>query len=158
MKDSFAELNKSPDEILLIIFKNLDNCHILYSFLGVNQRLTKIVHDFLFTNHLTLFKHSSSDIISRLSDSMLDRFCSEISPKINDKINWLDIEISSVQRILLVRNYRNLFGLGLYNIETENDVQFLKEDTFIERFQNQISSFVVKCIDQQETSKTVNTK
>ncbi|CAF1682787.1 unnamed protein product, partial [Adineta ricciae] len=75
-----------------------------------------------------------------------------------DKINWLDIEISSAQRIFLVENYPNLIGLGLYNIETENDVQFLKEDTFIERFQNRISSFVFKCIDKQETSETVNTQ
>ncbi len=42
MEDSCIQLEDLPDEILLIIFKNLDNCHVLYSFMGLNQRLDRI--------------------------------------------------------------------------------------------------------------------
>ena len=42
--------------IYLIIFKKLNNVTVLYSLMGVNKRLDKIVHDYIFTNSLTLYK------------------------------------------------------------------------------------------------------
>ncbi len=42
---SFIQLNDLPDEILMIILKKLNNLEVLYSLIGVNKRLTKMVHD-----------------------------------------------------------------------------------------------------------------
>jgi hypothetical protein len=74
-----------PDEILLIILKELFNVEVLYSLIDVNHRLNKIAHDSIF-----------------------------------HKIKWLNLESSSMERILLTTNYPNLYGLGLYNISIEN--------------------------------------
>ncbi len=40
---SLIQLNDLPDEILLIIFKKLNNIELLYSLINVNKRVKKIV-------------------------------------------------------------------------------------------------------------------
>ncbi|CAF4115440.1 unnamed protein product [Rotaria sordida] len=118
MERSCVQLEDLPDEILLIIFQNLYNCDVLYSFLGLNTRLDTILNDSIFTRNLTLIKpiHSSS---YEFTDIILDRFCFEILPRINDKIERLNIESSFMERILLATNYPNLHTLGLYGIVAE---------------------------------------
>ncbi|CAF1514089.1 unnamed protein product [Rotaria sordida] len=117
MEYSCLGLNDLADEILMIIFKKLDNIEVLYSLLGVNQRLNKIVHDSVFTNSLFLFNELRNDMIR-------DRFCSKILPEIHDKIEWLHLESSHMKHVLHATKYPNLYGLGLYNIN-ENLVQCL---------------------------------
>ena len=119
MKHSLVQLNDLPDEILIIILKKLDYHQVLYSIIGVNKRLTTLVHDTIFTNHLTLMKYISDDFIKPLSNKILDRFYSEVLPSIHHKIQWLDVELSSLERILLSKNYPNLYKLGLYNLEID---------------------------------------
>ncbi|CAM2701561.1 unnamed protein product [Rotaria socialis] len=48
-----------------------------------------------------------------LPDAMLDRFYSEILPKIHHKIKWLDLEPTSLERILLAANCSNLYEVSL---------------------------------------------
>jgi hypothetical protein len=115
-----VQLNDLPDEILLIIFKKLNNISLLYSLLGINKRLDKILHDNIFTNTLTLFEYFSFDYISSLPNPIMDRFCSAILPSIEYKIKWFNLDASSMERILLSGNYSNLSGLGIYNITEEN--------------------------------------
>ncbi|CAF5097090.1 unnamed protein product [Rotaria sp. Silwood1] len=117
MAHSLVQLNDLPDEILMIIFKNLDNDEVLYSLIGVNKRLNTFVHDSTFTSHLTLMRRFSNNTIHPLSDTIIDRFL-QILPSIHHKIQWLDVESSSMERILST-NYPNLYGLGLYNLEIE---------------------------------------
>jgi hypothetical protein len=50
---------------------------------------------------------------------MLDRFCLQILPQIVKKIESLNLESSSMKHILLSTNYRNSYGLGLYDLEIE---------------------------------------
>ncbi|CAF1498937.1 unnamed protein product [Rotaria sordida] len=144
MERSCVQLEDLPDEILLIIFQNLYNCDVLYSFLGLNTRLDTILNDRIFTRNLTLIKpiHSSS---YEFTDIILDRFCLEILPRINDKIERLNIESSFMERILLATNYPNLHTLGLYGFvaETGGEV-FYEESYLIHRFQNQISSLFIQ--------------
>ncbi|CAF1559983.1 unnamed protein product [Rotaria sordida] len=118
MEYSSIQLNDLPDEIIFIILKKLNKLDVLYSLMDVNKRLNNIVHDPTFTNGLTLFNNLSCDCICPLPDLMLDRFCSQILPKIGHKIKWLDLEPFSMERILST-NYPNLFGLGIYNIEKQ---------------------------------------
>jgi hypothetical protein len=125
MDDSLIQLIELPDEILLTIFKKLDNTQVLYSLFGITERLNQILRDFDFTSHLTLLTQLSSERYSTLSnepvplleDVVLDRFCSRILPDIHDKIQWLDVDSLSMERILLIVDYSKLSGLGLYNLE-----------------------------------------
>jgi len=120
MKYSCVELNDLPDEILLIILKKLDNLEVLYSFQGVNERLNKIIHDPIFTSHLSFLKWSLNKFINKFSsDMILNRFCLQILPKIHTKIRWLDLESESMKNILHAADYPNLYTPGLYNIEEE---------------------------------------
>jgi hypothetical protein len=101
----------------------LTNIEVLYSLIGVNIRLDKLSSDAMFTEHLTLMKRSTNDIISSLDSSMLDRFCSEILPRINRQIKWLNLESLSMKCILLAADYPNLYGLSLFNIDYETVVR-----------------------------------
>jgi len=123
MKCACIHLSDLPDEILLIIFKKLTNAEVLYSLIGVNQRLNKIVYDSIFTSSVSLIRCLSNDFIYPLPWPILDRFCLQILPKIHQKIEWLNIESSSIERVLLSTNYPNLSGLGLYNLDIEKTKQ-----------------------------------
>ncbi|CAF3417392.1 unnamed protein product [Rotaria sp. Silwood2] len=107
MEHTMIQLDDLPDEILMMIFNNMCQADVLYSLIDVNQRLNTIVHDPIFTNHLTLLEHFSDDSIHSLTDSMLDQFCLQILPKIKYKIKWLDLESLSMERILLATYYPN---------------------------------------------------
>jgi len=49
MKYSCVQLLNFPDEILMIIFKKLDNIEVLYSLMNINMRLNQILSDPVFT-------------------------------------------------------------------------------------------------------------
>jgi len=119
MEHLLVELNDLPDEILMIIFKKLNNHSLLYSLIGINKRLNTIVRDPIFTSHLTLVRRSSYDSIYPLSELKLDRFCLQILPEIPYQIKRLDLESSCMERILLATNYPNLHELGLFDIDIE---------------------------------------
>ncbi|CAF0737613.1 unnamed protein product [Rotaria sordida] len=92
-----------------------------------------------------------------LSDLVLDRFCSHILSKIHQKVKWLDIESSSMERILLSTNYPNLVGIGLYNIYLENAVHLFSDDRlFTSTYKKQISSLVIDIKASGEENPTRN--
>ena len=122
VKCSLVELEDLPDEILLTIFQKLDNASVLNALMHVSRRLNTIVLDPLFTSHLALMKQMLDDSIHPLSDSILDRFCSQILPEIHCHIKRLDLEPSSMERIFLAADYPNLCGLGLFGISIETAV------------------------------------
>jgi hypothetical protein len=68
---------------------------------------------------LSLYRYSPRLSICSLPDPMLDRFCLQILPEIHHKIKWLNLESSSMERILSATNYPNLYGLGLDDINVE---------------------------------------
>ncbi|CAF0995617.1 unnamed protein product [Rotaria sordida] len=158
MAHSCIQLNDLPDEILVIIFKKLNNIILLYSLMGINKRLDKILHDSIFTSNLKLLNYSSYDSIYSLSNSMLDRFCLQILPKINNKIKSFNLEISSMKRILLSANYPNLFELGIFNIEKEAALCLVThQNSLIHMFKNQISSLIIGTKNRLGVSRDVNT-
>jgi hypothetical protein len=59
---------------------------------------------------------SIDPLLKPLPDPLLDRFCSQILPETRNQVNWLNLEATSMDRILLCTNYPNLYGLGLYGI------------------------------------------
>lgn len=130
MKPSCVELIDLPDELLIIIFKKLSKVLILYSLMDVNLRFNQILLDEMFTGCLTMLRVSSDGFIRPPANNILDRFCSEILPKIHDKIKWLNLESLSMKRILLAIDYPNLHGLGLYNMDDETAIRLFKGKKF----------------------------
>ncbi|CAF3279969.1 unnamed protein product [Rotaria sp. Silwood2] len=117
MNDLLVQLDDLPDEILMYIFKKLYNDEVLYSLMDVNQRLNRILHDRIFTRHLCLLKYCRIDNSTiPLPDSILNRFCSKILPKIGHQIETLYLERTSIERVLHATNYINLNKLGLCDI------------------------------------------
>ncbi|CAF3375814.1 unnamed protein product [Rotaria sp. Silwood2] len=129
MKHLSIQLNDLPDEIIVIILTKLYNADVLYSLIGVNKRLSTIAHDSIFTSHLTL-TYFLDDFTYPLPDPMLDRFCSQILHEIHHKIQWLNVEPTSMQRILRATNYPNLYGLGLYDIDVKEAISLLTGKLF----------------------------
>ncbi|CAF4715779.1 unnamed protein product [Rotaria socialis] len=110
--------------------------------LGVNKRLNTIAYDSLFTSHLTLY--FLDKFIYPLPDPMLNRFYLQILPEIHHKVKWLNLESTSMERILLATNYPNLNGLGLYDIDVEKALSLFNNDiVFIRINRSQISSLVI---------------
>ncbi|CAF2098319.1 unnamed protein product [Rotaria magnacalcarata] len=145
MEGSLLTLIDSPDEALLLILKNLDNIEVLYLFIDLNKSFNKLVHDSIFTNHLTMIRCSSNGSFDRLDDHIHDRFCSQILPSIHHNIKWLDVACSSMEDVLLCTSYPNLSGLDLHHIERDIALQ---ETPLTHIFQDKISSLaigVVRC-------------
>ncbi|CAF4465093.1 unnamed protein product [Rotaria socialis] len=94
--------------------------------MGVNMRLNQILRDSIFTSCLTLLRVVSNNRICPLPDTVLDRFCLEILPKIHNQIKWLNLESLSLERILLTIDYPNLSGLGVYNIDEKTAISVFK--------------------------------
>jgi hypothetical protein len=120
-----VRLTDLPDEILVLILKKLNNVEVLYSSIGVNIRLDQIAIDSIFTEYLPLITRSSNGSINSLDDSMLDRFCTEILPRIHRKIKWLTLEPSYIERLFLTLDYPNLHSLSLFNIESGTALRLL---------------------------------
>ncbi|CAF3298072.1 unnamed protein product [Rotaria socialis] len=164
MENSFIQLNDLPDEILLTILKKLPNTDVLYSLIGVNKRLDTIVKDSIFTRYLTLMTPCND--LSRITEPILNRFCVEILSEIRHKILWLNLELSSMDRILLSTNYPNLLGLALHKLIPEKASELFtgkifslillnNESYFIRTFKNQLSSIVID-IDINECPKSTS--
>jgi hypothetical protein len=130
MKHSFFQLIDLPDEVLMIIFKTLDNVDVFISLMGINTRLDQIICDPIFTRRLTLLRWSSTNLICPLDNTVLDRFCLQIIPQICHKIKWLNLESSSVERVLLAADYPNLCGLGLHHFEEQTAIHLFKSKKF----------------------------
>lgn len=132
MKYSDAQLLDLPDEILMIIFNKLNNVEVLFSLMNVNVRLDKIVHDYTFTNQITLIEQNgATNLGSPLSDKILDRFCLKILPQIHEKIKWFKLETISMERILLAaNNYPNLHQLDIFIMNKNIDMHLFISKVF----------------------------
>ncbi|CAF1119644.1 unnamed protein product [Adineta steineri] len=146
MECSYVQLDDLPDEILLIIFKKLDNFDILHSFHGVtNRRLNRIIHDPLFTSNINFVTWSSDKFLNKLSSNViLNRFCLQILPDISVKIKLLHLESSLAKNILRAADYPNLYGLGLYNTSGKTARRLFTDKRFSTGiFKKQITRLII---------------
>lgn len=133
MECSPVHLLDLSDEILIIIFKKLKKFEILYSLMDINIRLDQTVLDpSIITTQITLMKQASLlKLTSPLPEIVVDRLCSHILSKIHDKIQWLKLETSSMERILLApSNYSNLRQFDVYIMDIETDMHFFTSKIF----------------------------
>ena len=117
MNDSFVNILDLPDEILIIIFKKLNNLDLLSSMVGVNQRLDSLVCDINFTRAIDLTTITSDELDDSRINAILDRFCIQILPRIQSYITCLTVPACFSKRVLYAANYVNLSKLTLVNLE-----------------------------------------
>ncbi len=103
MSQSDINLLDLPNELLFIILNKLGNVNALYSLLDlINKRFNSLLQDNIFTNTLKLTKTTSDyDNNSSLDDPIVDRFCSDILPRIHLNVKHLTLNSKSMKRILL---------------------------------------------------------
>jgi len=88
-----------------------------YSLLDVdNQRLDTIVPDKAFTKTLNFVLTTITDDFLSIPDSILNRYCINILPKIDHNVISLILESGSIERILVAADYPNLTELKLFNV------------------------------------------
>ncbi|CAF3021557.1 unnamed protein product [Rotaria sp. Silwood2] len=147
MSQSGANLVDLPNEILVIIFKKLDNINVLHSLFSViNERFDSVLEGNHFTNTLNLVSISSTDDdICSLDDSILDRFCINILPKIHHNVKHLTLESMSMGRILCAGTYPNLTSLKLFNFEQAIVLCYCKDESIFRHiFQDQITELILQ--------------
>ncbi|CAM4847795.1 unnamed protein product, partial [Rotaria magnacalcarata] len=145
MKDLLIEFDDLPDEILIYIFKKLYNDQVLYSLMGVNQRLNRVIQDTIFTRDLCLREYSPvDDSTFPLPDPILDRFCSKILPEIGHQIETLHLKGISIEPVLHATNYPNLNSLDLCDIHFKQAMSlFFDENPLPHIFKNKITSLFI---------------
>ena len=112
MSQSNVHLLHLPDELLLIILKKVSNIDVLYSFLDINNgRLNTLAQENTFTNILEFV--SIDDIF------IINRFCTEILPRIHHSVKCLILHPVLMKRILLVTDYPNLTQLKIVDFQQE---------------------------------------
>ncbi|CAF4449376.1 unnamed protein product, partial [Rotaria sp. Silwood2] len=141
-----------PTEILLIILNKLNSMDVLYSLLDVdNQRLDTIILDKAFTKTLNFVLTTPTNDVMSIADSMLNRYCINILPKIDHNVRSLILESESMERILLVADYLNLTELKLFNVNdyivshyfTGKKFQCSFESPFRRIFRQQITDLIL---------------
>ena len=119
VKNVCVRLNDLPEELLLIIFRKVNNIDLLYSIVGITSQFDRILSDSFFTNDLRLVTSSVDNVICPLSSEIIDRFCLEILPRINENIQSLTVEPLYMAKIFRAGDYLNLRKLCLTSIEQE---------------------------------------
>ena len=132
MNQSNVQLLDLPNEILFFILGKLKNIDVLYSFFNTdNQRLQEIVQEPMYTS---IFNFTSQSQLTReicpMPELVLDRFCTDILPRIHQNVKSLSVECSSFERILHVAVYPNLTELKLFNFSNEIFSDYLMSKIF----------------------------
>ncbi|CAF3531369.1 unnamed protein product, partial [Rotaria sp. Silwood2] len=144
MNDSTVNLVALCDEMLLTIFNKLNNIDVLYSFIGVDQKLDRLARDITFTQSIDLVTISSNEHNHSRNNSILDRFCFDILPRIQRNIQCLTLDSLSIDRVLRIGNYPKLHKLTLVNLPLEMASRiFNGKSSFINTFKHQISHITV---------------
>ncbi|CAF1416689.1 unnamed protein product, partial [Rotaria sordida] len=134
-----------PTEILITIFKKLDNIDILYSLFDVNnQRLDKIIKENICIHTLNFVSTTLTDDTLSISDRILDRFCMNILPRIHYNIKSIVLNSLSIERILRVAGYPNLSELKIFNFNGKIVSHYLTVESPLRRiFQRQITDLIL---------------
>ena len=121
MNSHDRDLLDLPNEILFLLLKKLDNINVLYSLLGIdNQRLDILAQGQIFSTILNFVSTSeTNDEICSIPNSMLDRFCVSILPRVHENAKSLTVEPISMEDVLRAGDYPNLTELKVFNFTKE---------------------------------------
>ncbi|CAF4820460.1 unnamed protein product [Rotaria sp. Silwood1] len=125
---------------------------VLYSLFGIdNQRLDAIIQSKAFIKTLNFVLTTTSNDVLPIADSIVNRYCIDILPKINYNVRSLILESESMERILLAAGFPNLTELKLYNVDdyivshyfTGKQFPYSIESPFRRIFQPQITDLIL---------------
>ena len=124
---NFLNLLDLPDEILLIIIKQLIMADILYSLVNVTERLDQLVLNpsYIRILDMTCMKIHSYDIYL-IDDHVCERICQNVLSRINDQVTELIMDQSSIERVLHTIDYPQLHSLALIHIDETSFFDFLE--------------------------------
>ena len=115
-ENNHLNLLELPNEILLIIFSKLKMVDVLYSLVGVNERLDQLVLHPLYVRHLdmtSMTMRSAYDLTFSIDNKVLERISQDILPRIHHYVTKLTVEQHAMERILQTINYSDLYSLSL---------------------------------------------
>jgi hypothetical protein len=119
-----------PNEMLFIILNKLNNMNVLYSLIGIGtERLELLAREKTFTNTLNFISTDNDDICS-MNNSTLNRFCTDILPRIQYNVECLIFQSTTMERILLVGDYPNLTKLQLFEFNQDVVSRYFTGNSF----------------------------
>ena len=116
-----------PNEMLLLIMKQLNMVDVLYSLVDVTQRLDELVLNSKFTRTLDMTCLKTESFLNRvysIDDHVLERICKDVLPRLNDQVNELIIDQHSIKRVLHGSDYHQLVSLSLMDLDETFFVDF----------------------------------
>jgi len=119
MNNSTLSIVDLPDEILFIILKKLNNIDMLYSLVGANQKLDNVACDIHFTRAIDLMTISLNEADDSRPNTIFDRFCLHILPRIHNNMECLTVQACFLDRVLHASNYPNLRKLNLVDLKLD---------------------------------------
>jgi hypothetical protein len=102
--------------MLLVILNKLNNMDVLYTLIGVNRKLDRLARDITFTQSIDLVTILSNEHKDSRNNLILNRFCSDILPRIQHNIGCLTLDPLSIDRVLCIGNYPKLHKITLVNL------------------------------------------
>jgi hypothetical protein len=118
-----------PNEILLIIIKQLNMVDVLYSLVDVTERLDQLILNPIYIRILdmTCMKMKLHSYRIYLTDNhVCERICQNVLSRINDQVNELIIDQPSIERVLHTIDYPQLHSLSLIHVDETSFFDFLK--------------------------------
>ena len=109
-----------PNEMIMLIMKQLNMVDVLYSLVNITQRLDQLVLNSNYTRILNLTCLKSELFPNRsysIDDDVLERICKDVLPRISDEVIELIIDQHSMKCVLRARDYRELVSLSLIDID-----------------------------------------
>ncbi|CAF3196253.1 unnamed protein product, partial [Rotaria sp. Silwood2] len=85
----------------------------------VNRKLYRLTQDITFTQSVDLVTILPNEDNDSRIESILDRFCFSIIPRIQHNIQCLTLDPLSIDRVLHIGNYLQLHKLTLVNLQLE---------------------------------------
>lgn len=140
-----------PDEMILAIWKYLYNIDVLSAFTGLNSQFDRLIRDDAVIGSLTLLSHYPDQYPHLQPDSILDRFCLELLPKIHHRVRCLTLEPISMGRVLSTGSFPSLNHLTLINVDRDCVQRYFIgneniDPSFKELFQRQITHLTVALV------------
>ncbi|CAM4815973.1 unnamed protein product [Rotaria magnacalcarata] len=141
MNRSSIHLLDLPDEILLIILKRLNNIDVLYSLLDINNgRLNILAQENTFINTVKFITIDDMCLI--------DRFCSDILPRIHQNVKCFIIDPVFMERILLATTYPNLNKLEIFHFQQQIVLNYFTDESSLQSIFEQITNLILVNHDQ----------
>ncbi|CAF1195968.1 unnamed protein product [Rotaria sordida] len=147
MNYSTVNILDLSDEMVLTILNKLNNIDVLYSFIGVNRKLDRLARDITFIQSIDLVTISSNEHDDSRKKSILDRFCFDIIPRIQDNIECLTLDPLSTDRVLSIGSYSKLHKLTLVNFQLEMASRIFNDGSSFNIFKHKISHLTITIND-----------